>query len=344
VIGVLAALVFCVLIPFLVMAMLAPSLDKTAPKVGNFRGVMVYNGLGIVWFVWLISFWVGGHFLAILHIAQPAWISYLVPLFPLVAGSCAFGLFDDWAGCNVIKGFRGHLRALAHGRLTTGGLKFLGIGFLSLFLALSLYYEGAPSLLRVVLVTAVVALAANLMNLFDLRPGRAGKIYSIGLVLALLCIAFSGVLRFSGWDLAALALAGLGPLVAVWRFDLGERGMLGDAGANSMGAFLGFLFATALPLWALAVAAVGLIAVNALSERVSFSKIIEGNPILSAWDDWGRTKVADKDNETGDGGTGAAGDKDRAPDEDRAPDKAPDKAPDRGRDKNRDKDTKEVSD
>jgi hypothetical protein len=291
--GVVTAIVFCVAIPFVVMAMLAPSLDNTAPKAGNFRGVLVYNGLGIVWFVWLISFWIGAHLLSTLHIVQPLWVSYLVPMFPVLAGSCAFGLFDDWAGSNNTKGFKGHLKALVHGQLTTGGLKFLGIGFLSLFLAISLYYSGASSLPRVLLVACAIALTANLMNLFDLRPGRAGKMYFVGLTLAIILIAVFGMLAFSGWDLAALALAGLGPLVAVWRFDLGEKGMLGDAGANSMGAFLGFLFATALPIWALAILVLALIAVNLLSERVSFSKIIESNAVLSAWDEWGRKKNVD---------------------------------------------------
>jgi hypothetical protein len=295
VIGVLAAIVFCVAIPFVIMAMLAPSLDKTAPKTGNFRGVLVYNGLGIVWFIWLISFWMGAYLLVALHVDQPAWVRYLTPLFPVLAGSCAFGLFDDWAGSNQTKGFKGHLKALIHGRLTTGGLKFLGIGFLSLFLAISLYYDGVASILRVILVTCAIALTANLMNLFDLRPGRAQKIYFLGLVAALVLIAVCGVIKLGGWDLAALAFAGLGPLLAVWRFDLGERGMIGDAGANSMGAFLGFLYATSLPVWALVIVVIGLAAVNLLSERVSFSKIIEANATLSALDAWGRKKDLDKE-------------------------------------------------
>jgi hypothetical protein len=88
--------------------------------------------------------------------------------------------------------------------------------------------------------------------------------------------------------MAALAAAGLGPLLAVWRFDLGERGMIGDAGANSMGAFLGFITATALPLWALCIVAVLLFIINALSEKVSFSAIVEGNAFLKALDDLGR--------------------------------------------------------
>jgi len=274
--------------------MLEPSLDKAAPKSPNFRGIMVYNGLGIVWFVWLISFWIGMQLLLALDISlysQSPWISYLEPLFPVLAGSCAFGLFDDWAGNSQVKGFRGHLRALMHGRLTTGGLKFLGIGFLSLFLAIHLYYQGVESIVQVILVTCVVALSANMMNLADLRPGRAGKIYLLGLVLAVVFVIVGGLLETLGWlGLLALTLAALGPLVAVWRFDLAERGMIGDAGANSMGVFLGFVYATSLPIWALVILVVFLATINLLSERYSFSKLIAKNKVLSTLDELGRRK------------------------------------------------------
>jgi hypothetical protein len=258
--------------------------------IENYRGVRVYSGLGIVWFVWLVFFWVGAHLLNSLQLTQPSWISYLVPLFPLIAGSCAFGLFDDWVGDHRSKGFRGHLEALARGVLTTGGLKFIGIGFLSLFTAVSLYWNGFGAALQVVLVTCIIALSANLMNLFDLRPGRAGKMYFIGLALALTAVAFSSAIRLGGFDLAALAIAGLGPLLAVWRYDIGEKGMLGDAGANSMGAFLGYLFATALPLWALAIMTIALLVINLLSDRVSFSALVARNRLLNAFDEWGRRR------------------------------------------------------
>jgi hypothetical protein len=255
---------------------------------------MVYNGLGIVWFVWLISFWIGAQFIDLFHVEQPYWVGYVARLFPLIAGSCAFGLFDDWAGCNNTKGFRGHLNALMKGRLTTGGLKFLGIGFLSLFLSISLFYHGAETIPRVILATCVIALMANLMNLFDLRPGRAQKIYLVNLAFALAFIVVFGLVQVLGWwGLLAIALVAIGPLLATWRFDLGEKGMLGDAGANSMGAFLGFLFATSMPLWALATTAVVLVAINLLSEKISFSRIIAGNRVLVTLDTLGRRETVD---------------------------------------------------
>lgn len=290
-ISIVSALVFCVVVPVAVMTMLAPSLQRTSPRVANFRDAKVYSGLGIVWFVWLVFFWVGAHLLGALRIAQPAWVSYLVPLFPLIAGSCAFGLFDDWVGNHQAKGFSGHLKALFKGELTTGGLKFIGIGFLSLFTAVSLYWNGIGSTLQVVLVTCVIALSANLMNLFDLRPGRAGKMYLLGLIVALVTVGISSSVNLGGFDLAALGLAALGPLLATWRFDIGEQGMLGDAGANSMGAFLGYLFATALPLWALVIFTIVLFAVNMLSDKVSFSALVDRSSLLTAFDQWGRSEA-----------------------------------------------------
>ena len=270
------------------MAMLTRSLERSAPHYPNYRGVSVYNGLGIVWFVWLISFWAGAHLLVIADCIQPNWVSYLVPIFPLIAGSCIFGLFDDWVGDHNAKGFKGHFGSLIRGILTTGGIKMLAIGLLALFTMISLYWSSTEGLIRIIAGTCVIALSANVINLFDLRPGRAGKVYLISLAICLLGVAFGGIVFLDWPDMVALALAGIGPLIAVWRFDIGEKGMLGDAGANSMGAFLGFLLATALPLWLLVPWAVLQLATNIAGEYVSFSKIIEGNRILNKLDRLGR--------------------------------------------------------
>jgi hypothetical protein len=291
VLAIITALIFCVAIPFLIMAMLTRSLERTAPHYPNYRGVSVYNGLGVVWFIWLLALWGGAHLLVVSQISQPNWVSYLVPIFPLVAGSCIFGLFDDWVGDHNAKGFRGHIGSLLKGILTTGGVKMLAIGTLALITMVSLYWGSMEGLVRIIAGTCVIALSANLINLFDLRPGRAGKIYTVSLVVCTLLVAFGGVIHMNWPDLVALALVGLGPILAVLRYDLGEKGMLGDAGANSMGAFLGYLLATALPLWALIAWAVVLFALNLSGEYVSFSKIIEGNRFLRKLDGLGRKDV-----------------------------------------------------
>src|SRR6185503_4344852 len=43
-------------------------------------------------------------------------------------GAAAFGALDDLAGDSASKGLRGHLSALASGRVTTGAVKILGLG------------------------------------------------------------------------------------------------------------------------------------------------------------------------------------------------------------------------
>jgi len=289
----ITAFIFCVALPFIIMAMLTRSLEKSAPHYPNYRGVSVYNGLGVVWFVWLMTFWMGAHLLVITRCIQPNWVSYLVPIFPLIAGSCIFGLFDDWVGDHNAKGFKGHVGSLIRGVLTTGGIKMLAIGLLSLFTMISLYWSSSEGLVRIIAGTCVVALSANFINLFDLRPGRAGKVYVICLIVCLLAVALGGIIFLDWPDIVSLALAGIGPLIAVWRFDIGERGMLGDAGANSMGAFLGFILATALPLWLLVPWAAVLLALNLTGEYISFSKIIERNRILSKLDRLGRKDVVE---------------------------------------------------
>ncbi|HEX3514918.1 MAG TPA: hypothetical protein VHT26_13045, partial [Trebonia sp.] len=90
------------------------------------------------------------------------------------AGAAAFGTYDDLAGSGKRRGLRGHLGALAHGEVTTGAVKLLGIGATGLGSALFLDGQRKPA--DVVINTGIIAGSANLLNLFDLRPGRAIKV------------------------------------------------------------------------------------------------------------------------------------------------------------------------
>ena len=88
------------------------------------------------------------------------------------AGAAAFGGYDDLAGDGDRRGFRGHLGALAQGEVTTGAVKLGGIGAAGLVAAAVL--GGGPADLAIN--AGLVAGGANLLNLFDLRPGRAIKV------------------------------------------------------------------------------------------------------------------------------------------------------------------------
>jgi hypothetical protein len=127
---------------------------------------------------------------------------------------------------------------------------------------------------------AIVAGSANLMNLFDLRPGRAIKVGVItGAPLAL------------ARPSSAVVAAPLGAAAALLPEDLAERAMLGDTGSNALGALLG-LAATRLGRGPRLAVLGGLAALNAASEFVSFTKVIAGNPVLNRIDMLGRRPVA----------------------------------------------------
>jgi UDP-GlcNAc:undecaprenyl-phosphate GlcNAc-1-phosphate transferase len=194
------------------------------------------------------------------------------------AGAAAFGAYDDLKGTADRRGFRGHLGALRHGEVTTGAAKLGGIGATGI--ASAVLAGGSPA--DLVINAGLVAGGANLLNLFDLRPGRAIKVAAAFTAL----IAAAG----SAGNGRAGALAPLPPLAAALALlpeDLGERAMLGDAGANALGAMLGAA-AAGLPRPARLVMLAGIAGLTAASEKVSFTKVIERTPALHKLDMLGR--------------------------------------------------------
>jgi UDP-GlcNAc:undecaprenyl-phosphate/decaprenyl-phosphate GlcNAc-1-phosphate transferase len=191
------------------------------------------------------------------------------------AGAAAFGVYDDLAGSGKRRGLRGHLGALAHGEVTTGTVKLGGLGATGL--ASGLLLGGGRA--DIVVNAGLVAGGANLLNLFDLRPGRAIKVATVSAAL----IAAGG--KRGG---AAAVAAPLGAGLAMAQEDLGERAMLGDGGANALGAMLGCAAAASLPRPARIAALAGIVALTAASEKVSFTKVIERTPALRWLDMLGR--------------------------------------------------------
>ncbi|GIJ51960.1 hypothetical protein Val02_88460 [Virgisporangium aliadipatigenens] len=269
-------------------------------------------------------------------------------------GAGAVGAYDDIVGARPehggAKGFRGHLRALREGRVTTGLVKIAGIGAAGLAAAALLEHRrargfgaaagaGAPAgrgafgsgagrsaargafgrgvgvpagrgagrrggalssagrrgaedraargsgvprsiagaVADVAVSGALIAGTANLFNLFDLRPGRALK---VGLMVgAPLAVAGPG---------APVAAAAAGAAAAALPDDLGERTMLGDAGANALGAVLGTALAARSGRKARLALLAGVVGLTAASEKVSFTKVIENTPPLRALDRLGR--------------------------------------------------------
>jgi UDP-N-acetylmuramyl pentapeptide phosphotransferase/UDP-N-acetylglucosamine-1-phosphate transferase len=82
----------------------------------------------------------------------------------------------------------------------------------------------------------------------------------------------------------------VGAALALLLDDLQERVMLGDTGANPLGAVLGLGVVAAASPTTRSVVAVVLLVANLLSELVSFSRIIDAVPPLRAMDRAGRIR------------------------------------------------------
>jgi UDP-N-acetylmuramyl pentapeptide phosphotransferase/UDP-N-acetylglucosamine-1-phosphate transferase len=193
------------------------------------------------------------------------------------------GGYDDLAGARPEqardKGLAGHLAALKAGRVSAGAVKVGGIGAAAAVAAVLTRRAPASAsgaLADAVLTTGLVAGTANLLNLLDLRPGRAGK---AGVLLAAATL---------GGGSGGLVAGPLGATLAVLPDDLGERVMLGDCGANALGALLGLRWASIPGRAARAGLLAGVVALTLASEKVSFTTVIEATPGLRELDRLGR--------------------------------------------------------
>jgi UDP-GlcNAc:undecaprenyl-phosphate GlcNAc-1-phosphate transferase len=210
----------------------------------------------------------------------------IFPIAVYVLGVLALGLIDDTLGeqsgagrphgAPVPRGWRGHGGALLRGKLSTGALKAGG----SLGLALLAMSWLGLSNGRWLLAAAVLVLATNAFNLLDLRPGRSAKVFVLlGLGLGL----GSGEAR----PLWALGLF-VAPALVAGLFDLRERAMLGDTGANLLGALAGLWLVMTLSGTGQLVALALLIALTLYGELRSISALVERTPVLRQLDSLGR--------------------------------------------------------
>jgi hypothetical protein len=192
------------------------------------------------------------------------------------AGAGAFGAYDDLKGSGDRRGFRGHLGALASGEVSSGAVKIVGIGATGLAASVLVGADGS-SAADVVINAGLIAGGANLLNLFDLRPGRAIKV----------ALAAGAALSASQGGAAGAAPA-VGAALSLLPEDLGERAMLGDSGANALGGMLGAAAAAALPRAARITVLAAIAGLTAASEKVSFTKVIAQTPPLHWLDMLGR--------------------------------------------------------
>jgi UDP-N-acetylmuramyl pentapeptide phosphotransferase/UDP-N-acetylglucosamine-1-phosphate transferase len=190
------------------------------------------------------------------------------------ATAAGLGLYDDLAGHTHARGLRGHATALRRGVVTSGVVKMVGLVGAGLLTS-----PTRPRRVRAVVADVVlVAGCANLVNLLDLRPGRALKV----------ALAVAAPMSASAGAAGDTAAAVSGVCLALLPADLSERDMLGDCGANALGAALGWALAARLHGSRRLLAVATVTGLTVASERVSFTRVIEKQPMLSTIDRWGR--------------------------------------------------------
>jgi UDP-GlcNAc:undecaprenyl-phosphate GlcNAc-1-phosphate transferase len=299
----------------------------------NFAGETVSTGYGLV--IWLPA-------LAALGFSATRGVPGAAPAATALVVFGLVGLADDLWGDRSAGGFRGHLRQLAEkGRVTTGLVKLAVGSGAALVLGLWVAGDAAPPLLRVLLEpstpstaslpplpelaprpppewfgglqvlvgAAVIALSANTLNLFDLRPLRALKVFGLGtaLLLALSAaplIAAGRLPALPGWWPSWLrgalqppvtALGLLGPALAAARLyaplEARRRAMLGDTGANALGALLGVTACVVLPAVGQMALALALAGINLYAEKHSLSALIRSHWLLDRLDRVGWREV-----------------------------------------------------
>jgi len=280
-------------LPFLLAlasaAILAPSLMRTLAGGGhvkvNYRGCALPFPFGVLTLAAALLALIPLMLLAVLASAEvfhpETW-----PVAVYALGVLALGLVDDTLGERMHgssggeraapRGWRGHGSAVLRGELSTGALKAAG----SLGLALLAVSWLGLSDGRWLLAAAVLVLATNAFNLLDLRPGRSTKAF----VLLGLGVGIGSGSPRQLWTLGLF----VAPALVAGLYDLRERAMLGDTGANLLGALAGLWLVLALSGTGQLIALILLAALTVYGELRSISGFVERTPGLRHLDSWGR--------------------------------------------------------
>ena len=250
----------------------------------NYKNEMIPVGMGIVFlpmiiinsiilgFVTLNNIWFVSSSNYNLNIV---WLLCLaLYIFSMMAMFFA-GALDDLIGNRNVSGLKGHFKSLFKGELTTGGFKALFGGFVGLVVSVCI----SSSIVDIIVNTLIIALSTNLMNLFDLRPGRAIKAYLV--IMIPIYITLTGYTK-------VFPLLILPNVLAYFNIDLKARGMMGDTGSNVLGISIGVLMAFGYGIKVRVAWLVFLVLMHLITEKFSLTKIIEKNRVLKFIDNLGR--------------------------------------------------------
>ncbi|MGM0409773.1 MAG: glycosyl transferase family 4 [Bacillota bacterium] len=231
----------------------------------NYRGKKVFVIGGVILLIYNFS---------ILILLQDYLSFYWEKYFFIIIMTAFVGIIDDLYGSKSIKGFKNHFKSLLEAKITTALLKILII-FISAFII-----NLNNPLFLIVTNIILILLMANFMNLVDLRPGRAYKVYFL---------LFLPSIFYKGWQLLFISYVIIFLLIA--EAELSEKIILGDSGSNCLGVCLGYFYSTNFSLLLKIIFIIVLLILNFSAEIYSFSRIIENNRFLNYFDKLGRKYV-----------------------------------------------------
>jgi len=261
--------IISIILSYIAVPILLKILSKGNAVGTNYLGEKIPNCMGLL-FVLVQVF-----NLAFIYLFFKDENYYIVYLFSFILMGLV-GLMDDLIGEKDVKGLKGHIFNFIKGNPTTGGIK-AGVGFLvALFVSLVL----SRNIIEIIINTLIIALFTNLINLFDLRPGRSSKVF---ILFAIIMLIFSATNQYN-----KIIYSFFGILLVYLPLDLKAKVMMGDVGSNTMGITLGIYCAFTQNIIAKLVYLLLLFVLHILAERVSFTKIIENNRLLKFLDDLGR--------------------------------------------------------
>lgn len=237
----------------------------------NYKKDMIPVSMGMVFLPMMI---INGIILAYFTNEAQNLLYLFIYIFGMIAMFFA-GVLDDIIGNRDVSGLKGHFKSLLKGDLTTGGFKALFGGFVGVIISIAI----SKNVIDIVINTLIIALSTNLMNLLDLRPGRAIKAYL--LIVTTLFLTLVGYVK-------ALPLLIVPNVLAYFSHDLKARAMMGDTGSNVLGISIGILVVLGYSLKVRLLWLVFLILIHLITEKYSLTKIIEKNKFLNYIDKLGR--------------------------------------------------------
>ncbi|MBI4744664.1 MAG: hypothetical protein HY776_07610 [Actinobacteria bacterium] len=260
------------LLSYLILPLLLSFLKQAGYTRENFSGKLIPVGSGIlIPLIFLILL-----FFDYLVFKKLSDNKLVLPFLIAIIGMSFLGLLDDLFGDRSIGGFKGHFGKLKEGHITTGVLKALGGGVLSLFIVRFFTNNIVINFLDALL----MALFINIFNLLDTRPGRTLKVF-LFLSLIIFIIAFKA-------ELVVLMALFIGIALALIKTDLSGRSMMGDVGSNSLGAIIGLSFVIVFNIIAKVIFLILLILIHLFTEKHSITETISKIKFLDYLDRLGR--------------------------------------------------------